>query len=222
MCTKRTLIILSAIAISRCIFAQEVVTERLAGHELLEVRHAEQRVSLPVDPLSVDSLVEVRSLEVNMYNDTLRTITTRQDTVVEETPASRKGHYVEIHGGAGIGNVGYGFLRKDLQFPDNANTSATGHEQAAVSGVVQLQYAYFFHPNVGIGVGAWLSNYTSHGYLSGDILYPGVKKQADGTYVPDIESGIVDSDGEYYNHHATVSHRGCAGIVADSGVGKAG
>ena len=206
MCTKRTLIILSAIAISRCIFAQEVVTERLAGHELLEVRHAEQRVSLPVDPLSVDSLVEVRSLEVNMYNDTLRTITTRQDTVVEEAPASRKGHYVEIHGGAGIGNVGYGFLRKDLQLPDNANMSATGYEQAAVSGVVQLQYAYFFHPNVGIGVGAWLSNYTSHGYLSGDILYPGVKKQADGTYVPDIESGIVDSDGEYYNHHATVSN----------------
>ena len=73
MCTKRTLIILSAIAISRCIFAQEVVTDRLAGHELLEVRHAEQRVSLPDDPLSVDSLVEVRSLEVNMYNDTLRT-----------------------------------------------------------------------------------------------------------------------------------------------------
>ena len=199
MCTKRTSIIVPALCVALGMAAQDVFTERVAGHELIEVRHSEQRISLPIDPLSTDSLVEVRSLEVNTYTDTLRTVTMRMDSVTRTDSLPRKGHYVEIHGGIGLGNVGYGFLSKDLVL-----SSATGHEQASVSGVVQLQYAYFFHPNVGIGVGAWLSNYTSHGYLSGEFVYEGTKQQADGKYVPDLESGIIDSDGEYYDHHATI------------------
>ena len=193
MCTKRTLFTLFALMAAWTVSAQEAVTERFAGHELLEVRHAEQRISLPLDTLTLDSLVEVRSLEVRTFIDTLRTISPREEvTLIPGDSSNRKGHYVEVHLGAGLGNVGYGFLSKDMNFPDYfPEPKPKGSEKAALSAVVQLQYAYFFHRNVGIGVGAWLSNYTSHGHLSGDFVFSG--------------TDIIDSDGENYVHHATIN-----------------
>jgi len=189
MCTKKTLITLIAFGVALGMYAQETATERIAGRELTEVQHEEQRISLPVDPLSEDSLVEVWTLDINTYIDTLRTITQRERTAeVAGDSASRKGHYVEIHAGAGIGNVGYGFLNKNL-----THTSATGSEKAGFSGVVQLQYAYFFHKNVGVGVGAWLANYTSEGQLSGDFVFPG-------QWDSDVKNGIS----EQYTHHAEI------------------
>lgn len=201
MCTNRFIISLAALGVVLGVQAQETVTQRFAGRELTDTEHSEQTIALPVDPQSTDSLLEVRSLDVNTYIDTLRSITKREETIVTAADTvTHKGHYVEIHAGAGIGSVGYGWLRQDLQ-----HATAKGHERAALSGVVQLQYAYFFHENVGVGIGAWLSNYTSHGYLSNELVYNGLK-QENGKYVPDYTSTVKDNDGkgEYYNHHVAI------------------
>lgn len=187
MCTKRIVFSLFVLLAAWAVSAQETVTDRIAGHELTEVRHAEQRISLPIDTLSMDSLVEVRSLEVRTFIDTLRTVTSREEVIlIPGDSANRKGHYIEAHLGAGLGNVGYGFVNKPLIVP-NGN----GIEHVALSAVMQLQYAYFFHQNVGVGVGAWLSTYGSHSLLQGEWVFTG--------------DGIIDSDGETYEHHAKVS-----------------
>lgn len=139
---------------------------------------------------TTDSLVTVRTLEVRTVTDTLRQATQREQTVEVTDSATRKGNYVEFHLGGGLGNAGYGLLRKDLTDP-----SATGHEQAAFSAALQLQYAHFFHPNVGIGIGAWLANYTSYGSLSGDFVF---QKQ----YDSDDLGGTALS--EEYVHHVEI------------------
>ncbi len=190
MFTNRTIIAITALGLA--LGAQAQQTQRLSGHEHTQVQYTEQRVSLPGDTMSIDSLVEVRTLEVRKFIDTLQFVTPREDTVILPIDsAQRKGHYVEFHLGAGFGNAGYGLIRKDLTHP-----TATGYEQGSVSGVVQLQYAYFFHPNVGVGVGAWLSNYSSQGYLSGDFAYPD-------QYDSDDLGGTAQP--EQYTHHATVT-----------------
>ncbi|MBO6074944.1 MAG: OmpA family protein [Paludibacteraceae bacterium] len=186
-------IIFSALALGVALgsHAQEVRTERFAGQQPTDVQQSVYRYEMPVEDGSSDSLVNVRSLEVRTYIDTLRTVTLREDvTVTPGDSAYRIGHYVEVHLGAGIGNVGYGFLRKDLNFSNFANSTAAGDEHAGLSGAVQIQYAYFFHKNVGIGVGAWLSNYTSHGHISGELVFGGEK--------------VIDTDGEAYGHHADI------------------
>lgn len=191
MYSKRTLIALVALGVTVGIHAQDIRSERLAGRELTEVQHSEQRVTLPIDPQSPDSLVEVRMLEVQTYMDTLRSVVLREHPVSLPIDSSeRKGHYVEFHLGAGLGNVGYGWLSKDL-----VHATASGHEQAGISGVVQLQYAYFFHKNVGIGIGAWLANYTSHGYLQGDFVFPD-------QWDSDDQDGKAQP--EQYTHHADI------------------
>ena len=158
------------------------VSEHLTGTKQIELQHFELRQTLPFDLASKDSIVEVKILDVRTYMDTLRTITQREESIVTPPDSSeRRAHYVQLHAGAAIGNISL---------------------QPALSGVAELQYAYFFHRSVGIGIGAWLSNYTSYGILSGEHVFNGLK-QSDGLYVPDTESGIIDSDGEYYNHHAS-------------------
>lgn len=200
MCTNRIITALTALSVTLAIHAQEVTSERFPGRQVTETQHSEQRIALPVDPQAPDTLIEVWTLDINTYVDTVRTVSTNETTVTQPGDSTRRGHYVEIHAGAGVGNVGYGWLRRDLQ-----HTTAKGYEQFGISGVAQLQYAYFFHPSVGVGVGAWLANYTSHGYLSGDVIYRGLK-QENGKYVPDFSSTVRDNDGkgEYYNHHVTI------------------
>ena len=188
MYIKRTLISILALGVTIGSHAQEVQTQRFAGQQPTDVQHAVYRYSMPVDAESTDSLVNVRSLEVRTFMDTLRTITQREEvTVTPGDSANRKGHYVEIHAGAGLGNVGYGLPSKPLNVPNGS-----GREKAALSAVVQLQYAYFFHKNVGIGVGAWFANYSSHGLLDGEWVFKG--------------DDIIDTDGEIYEHHAKVSN----------------
>ncbi|MBQ7531516.1 MAG: OmpA family protein [Paludibacteraceae bacterium] len=189
MCCKRIIVAMLALGAAIGIRAQEV----LAGHELTEVRHSERRITLPGDVSSTDSLVEVHMLDVNTYVDTMRTVrqTERQFTQAPDSMC-RRGHYVQIHAGAGYGNVGYGLLRKDLTHP-----TATGYETGGISAAVQLQYAYFFVPYVGIGIGLWLSEYTSHGYLQGDFVYPG-------QWDSDVDPSGVSKTSEQYTHHTTV------------------
>lgn len=146
--------------------AQERIV--VPGQELLEVQFVEHRTTIESDPTKIDSLVHVRTLELRTFGDTVHTVTRQERQVtLPIDSACRRGHYVEFHLGAGWGSAGYGLLRKDLVL-----ANGKGHEQGALSGVVQLQYACFFHKNVGIGIGAWLSNYTSYGYLNTELVYP--------------------------------------------------
>ena len=107
---------------------------------------------------------------IRHYNDTvIRTVT---DTVVStvEVPDSvakqrevviaadstdRRGHYIQAHVGLGYGSLGY-----KLEGPDN-------RVNGSFSGLVQLQYAYFFHPNWGVGAGLWFTNYVSYAHIGG-------------------------------------------------------
>ena len=159
-----------------------------------------KRVILPIlmfglacalDAQTTDSLVTVRTLEVRTVSDTVRQVMPREHTIEVADTVKRKGHYVEFHLGAGWGNVGYGLFRKELTDP-----SASGYEQASFSPVVQLQYAYFFHPNVGIGIGAWMANYTSYGTLSGDFVFP------DQWDSDDLDGTALS---EQYTHHAQIN-----------------
>jgi len=187
MCYKRitlSLLILGAALTA----AAQTHTDRLPGRELTDVRYDEQRTPLPGSTEQIDSLVQVRTLEQRTYIDTLITVTPREQvTLIPGDSSNRKGHYVEMHIGAGQGNVGYGLISKPLNVPNGS-----GKEHMALSAVVQLQYAYFFHKNVGIGIGAWFATYGSYSLLQGEWVFSG--------------DGIIDSDGENYVHHATVSN----------------
>lgn len=131
-----------------------------------------------------DSLVRVESTTIHYYTDTLTLIALSPDSTLKERDEvipvdslDRRGHYLEFHLGASYGSLGYGFT-------DTQNTL-----DGFVSGLVQLQYAYFFHQNVGIGIGAWFTNATSTAHLGG-------------TYTWDDE---IDTDLEqHYTHTSQV------------------
>ena len=116
---------------------------------------------LPVVCLWVAAEARTDTL-IRQVTDTLSTVRLVQDSVLrkreEPAPADsadRRGHYLEAHLGAGYGTLGYHL---------DANRN---HVDGFVSGLIQLQYAWFFHPNVGIGAGLWFTNYVSHAYLTG-------------------------------------------------------
>ena len=151
--------------------AQERIV--VPGQELLEVQFVEHRTTIETDPTKIDSLVHVRTLEMRTYGDTVHTVTAQEKQVpLPIDSAARRGHYVEFHLGAGLGSTGYGLFALKQPVGDMKTKGYEGYEQAALSGVVQLQYAYFFHKNVGIGIGAWLAEYTSYGHLDGKFVYP--------------------------------------------------
>ena len=102
----------------------------------------------------------------------------QREVVIPSDSSDLRGHYIEAHVGLGYGSLGYKL--------DNPNSSVTG----SFSGLIQLQYAYFFHPNWGIGAGVWFTNYTSQAHWGGDFTW----------------KGQTDTDGESpYDHTATVN-----------------
>ena len=132
-----------------------------------------------------DSLVRVEVTTIKMYTDTLTRIISSPDSVSKQreevTPvdsADRRGHYIEAHIGAGYGSLGYGLKQDD------------SHVNGSLSAIVQLQYAYFFHKNWGVGAGVWFTNYTSFAHLGGTYQW---KDQ-------------IDSDTEkHYDHSAKIN-----------------
>jgi len=117
--------------------------------------------------------------------DTIRTIRHTQDSVAKERDlvfvadsADRRGHYIQAHVGLGYGSLGYG-----LQGDNN-------HVNGSFSALLQLQYAYYFTPNWGIGAGLWYTNYTSYAHIGGAYQW---KDQTD----TDYETG--------YDHTANVN-----------------
>ena len=135
-----------------------------------------------------DSLVTNREVEVRTIIDTVLAVTPREQQVPDYNSVDstgRRGHHVQFQVGGGLGSI-YGFLRGGLTGVEDPS-----HEQAGVSALIQLQYAYYFHPHWGIGLGLWMTNYTSHGYLEGNYSFSG--------------PGVVDTDGENYEHHALLT-----------------
>ena len=113
-----------------------------------------------------DSLVRVEKTTVLFFTDTLTIVVSspdslqkqREDTIRTDS-LDRRGHYIEAHIGASFGTLGYGF------------TDNQSRVDGFVSGLAQLQYAYFFHQNVGVGIGAWFTNATSTAHLGGTYTW---------------------------------------------------
>lgn len=132
-----------------------------------------------------DSLVRVETRTIQYFTDTLTSIAFVPDSVAKQREeivhadsADRKGHYIEAHMG-----LGYGSLFYNLNGADN---SVSG----SFSALLQLQYAYFFHPNWGIGAGLWFTNYTSMAHIGGPYTW----------------LDQIDTDTEqHYDHTATIN-----------------
>ena len=117
------------------------------------------------------------------FTDTVTSVIYVPDSVIRQreilVPADstdRIGHYVQAQVGIGYGSLGYNL------------TDPYCRTNGSLSAIVQLQYAYFFHKNVGIGVGAWFTNYATMARLGGNFIW----------------SDQIDSDLEHYDHTASV------------------
>ena len=108
---------------------------------------------------------------IRHYNDTvIRTVTDtivttvevpdsvakQREVVIAADSTDRRGHYIQAHVGLGYGSLGY-----KLEGPDN-------RVNGSFSALLQLQYAYFFHPNWGVGAGLWFTNYVSYAHIGGN------------------------------------------------------
>lgn len=121
---------------------------------------------------------------VRTYADTTWSVSCRTQTHLIESDSvilpvvTRKGHYVQAHLGVGYGSMGY-TLR-------NADGGKVGKNTGDLQGLLQVQYAYYFHENWGITAGVAFSGYGSYGILDNRNEW----------------AGVGDSDGEIYNHYA--------------------
>lgn len=139
-------------------------------------------------PLFAQNDTIIRHFNDTVYRDVTDTVTSVRfvpDSVAKQKEAvypadstDRRGHYVQAHVGLGYGSLGYGLNGND------------NYVNGSFSALIQLQYAYFFTPNWGIGAGLWFTNYTSHAHIGGAYEWKG---QTD----TDYETG--------YDHTATVN-----------------
>lgn len=120
---------------------------------------------------------------IRHFTDTVTAVTLVSDSTLKQReiviPAdstSRRGHYVQAHIGLGYGSLGYSL------------EGAENHVNGSFSALLQLQYAYFFHPHWGIGAGLWFTNYTSFAHIGGNYSW----------------SDQIDTDLERYDHTASV------------------
>ena len=120
------------------------------------------------DSTGPDSIIHTTIQTVYFYTDTLFQIISAPDSISRQREiithadsSERRGHYLEAYIGAGYGSLGY-----TLSGADN-------HVTGFANAVLQAQYAYFFHPNWGIGAGVWFTNYASHVQLGGVYQWKG-------------------------------------------------
>ncbi len=114
----------------------------------------------------------------NSYVDTLFTIVNSPDSLqrertvtVSDTIRTSAGHQFQAYLGGGYGSLGYQLQNGGLV-------------SGSLLGLIELNYAYFFHPNVGVGIGLRFGNTTSIARLMGQREW----------------DGVTDTDGETYNH----------------------
>ncbi len=189
---RRLLVCLTFLSLFAFPMRSQVQTERHVSpaSKVSDVRHVELTPSREVVHLvddRLDTIVRTVKHDISHYTDTLTTVVMTPDSTlqhrVETLPVDsqdRRGHYIEAYLGLGYGTMGYE-LKKVGEID--------GHVNGSFSALLQFQYAYFFHKNVGIGVGLWVSNYTSHAHLEGS------KEWSDQT----------DTDSELkYTHHTDI------------------
>ena len=109
----------------------------------------------------------------------------QREEVIKTDSTDRRGHYIEAHLGLGYGSLGYSL------------SGAANRVNGSFSGLVQLQYAYFFHKNWGVGAGVWFTNYTSIAHIGGDYVWTQYKNG----------NPLVDSDTEQNYHHTASVHK---------------
>lgn len=156
-----------------------------ASPERMEVR--EQSFEMEDTPelkKTPDSLTRVETTTIHYYTDTLTLYISTADSIARQREevtyadsTDRRGHYVEAYVGGGYGSLGY-------------RLGGGWHSTiGSFSAILQGQYAYFFHPNWGVGAGLWITNYTTHARLGGVYTW---KDQTD----TDLE--------QHYDHTSTV------------------
>lgn len=137
------------------------------------------------DPVVIDAGVNKGNSYVRhnyrsfaVYKDTMFTIVSTTDsvekiekTVRTDTVKAKHRHQLQMYIGGGWGSLNYRLAN---------NGVVTGAPLA----LAEIDYAYFFHKNVGIGIGLRISNTTSVARLQGNRLW----------------SGVTDTDGEIYDH----------------------
>ncbi|MGM9810259.1 MAG: OmpA family protein [Paludibacteraceae bacterium] len=141
--------------------------------------------SVAVLPSQVEEDEEriVRTYEDTTFSVKCRTVTQRIEPEPVEPPApTSKGHYVQALLGVGYGSMGYSLTgdRSNGLLPEGK----IGKNKGDLQGLLQVQYAYYFHENWGVNVGVGFSGYGSHAVLNTTARWN--------------EQG--DSDGELYNH----------------------
>ena len=131
-------------------------------------------------PATIQAVTDTIILD---FTDTVTTVIYVPDSVFRQRemilPADsteRRGHYVQVQAGVGYGSLGYSL------------EGAPNRVNGSLSAIVQMQYAYFFHKNWGIGAGVWFTNYASMVHIGGDYRW----------------SDQIDSDLEHYDHTASV------------------
>ena len=149
-----------------------------------------QHETLPQVAASTDSLVRVTTKYLHTYIDTIRVVRysedsiPRTDTIITFADSTdRKGHYVQAYIGGGYGSIGF-------HLDENHGGKVTGF----ATGRAQVHYAYFFHPNWGVGAGLWFENLSSTASLANGM-----------NYTDFVFLDRIDTNGEpHYNHTARV------------------
>ena len=124
-------------------------------------------------PAQQPDRIEVRERStISHYTDTLISVVSSPDSTAQQREeviyadsTDRKGHYIQAYAGFGGGGTGY-----HLNTPAN-HSGEVSSVNGSFSALLQIQYAYFFHPNWGVGAGLWFTNYTSHAHLRGNYLW---------------------------------------------------
>ena len=145
----------------------------------------EDHIKIPDTPeleKTPDSLVRVVVREISYFTDTLTTIAfvpdstaMQREEIIPVDSADRRGHYIQAYIGLGGGSLGY-----KLSGDDNKTNGS-------FSGLLQLQYAYYFHKHWGVGAGLWFTNYTGFAHLAGNYYW----------------NDQTDSDNEQHYNHTT-------------------
>ena len=145
----------------------------LVAQDDLIIRHSYDTVIRPV----TDTVVTIEAVPDSVAK--------QREEIIKTDSTDRRGHYIEAHLGLGYGSLGYSL------------SGAENRVNGSFSGLLQLQYAYFFHKNWGVGAGVWFTNYTSIAHIGGDYVWTQYKNG----------NPLVDSDTEQNYHHTASVHK---------------
>ena len=145
----------------------------LVAQDDLIIRHSYDTVIRPV----TDTVVTIEAVPDSVAK--------QREEVIKTDSTDRRGHYIEAYLGMAYGSLGYQL------------SGAANRVSGSFSGLAQLQYAYFFHQNFGIGAGVWFTNYTSIAHIGGNYTWT---QYANG-------NPLKDSDTEQNYYHTATVHK---------------